>query len=98
MVVYRVTQEALTNMVKHARARVASVLLERRAGSVQLIVEDDGIGFDQVDDGDDWHLRLGLSGMRERLRLVNGCLQIETAPGAGTTLFIHIPLSPGQQV
>ena len=98
MVVYRVTQEALTNMVKHARASVASVLLERRAGSVQLIVEDDGVGFDLVDGGDDWHLRLGLSGMRERLRLVHGSLQIETAPGAGTTLFIHIPLPPGEQV
>ena len=93
-VVYRVMQEALTNMVKHARARVASVLLERRADALRLIVEDDGVGFDPADESADCHLRLGLSGMRERLRLVNGTLQIESVPDARTTLFIHILLAP----
>jgi len=95
-VVYRVAQEALTNVVKHARARVASVLLERHAGDLRLIVEDDGIGFDPDGGGGDSRPRLGLSGIRERLRLVDGSLQLETAPGAGTTLFVRIPLPPGK--
>ena len=92
-VVYRVTQEALTNMVKHADAAVASVLLEQRGDTLQLIVEDDGAGFDPGAGGGE-RPRLGLSGIRERLLLVNGSLQLETAPGAGTTLFIRIPLAP----
>lgn len=93
-VVYRVAQEALTNMVKHAQAGVASVLLEQRAGGLKLIVEDDGVGFDPASGSDDRRPKLGLSGIRERLRLVNGSLQLETAPGAGTTLFVQIPLAP----
>lgn len=102
-VVYRVVQEALTNMVKHAGARVASVLLEQRASGLRLIVEDDGAGFDDAgnqgggsQDGGgsaEGRPRLGLSGIRERLRLVKGSLQIETAHGAGTTLFVQIPLT-----
>ena len=91
-VVYRVAQEALTNMVKHARAGVASLLLERHASDLRLIVEDDGVGFDPDGDSEDQRPRLGLSGIRERLRLVNGSLQLEASPGAGTTLFICIPL------
>jgi two-component system sensor histidine kinase UhpB len=94
-VVYRVAQEALTNMVKHASAHVASVLLEQRAGGLRLIVEDDGIGFEPGGDSDGGpRPRLGLSGIRERLRLVNGSMQLETATGAGTTLFVQIPLAP----
>ncbi len=91
-VVYRVVQEALTNTVKHARTKSASVLLEHRADAIRLIVEDDGIGFDpgQVPSGG--HPKLGLSGMRERLRLVAGSLEVQAASGAGTTLFVQIPL------
>ena len=92
-VVYRVAQEALTNTVRHAGAGVASVLLEQRAGGLRLIVEDDGVGFDPASGSEDKHPRLGLSGIRERLRLVNGSLELETAPGAGTTLFVQIPLA-----
>ena len=95
-VVYRVAQEALTNVVKHARAGVASVLLEQRADELRLIVEDDGLGFDPAGDGEVERPRLGLSGIRERLRLVNGSLQLETSPGAGTTLFVQIPLLPAK--
>ena len=90
-VVYRIVQEALTNMLKHAQASTASVLLENRATGVKLIVEDDGVGFDPGSDHQGGRPRLGLSGIRERLRLVGGSLDVESAQGAGTTLFVDIP-------
>ena len=90
-VIYRVVQESLTNVVKYARAETVSVLLERRADGVRLIVEDDGIGFDPAAASADERIPQGLSGMRERLRLVGGSLELETAPGSGTTLFIRVP-------
>ncbi len=93
-IVYRIAQEALTNMLKHAQAGTASVLLEHRAASVKLIVEDDGLGFDPESGHGDERPRLGLSGIRERLRLVGGSLEVESAPRAGATLFVDIPLQP----
>lgn len=92
---YRVVQEALTNVLRHAQAKRVSVLLERRAGQVLTIVEDDGQGFER---GEDYRLRhtersLGLIGMQERVALVNGHLSIESSPGAGTTIFAKIPLN-----
>ena len=90
-VIYRVVQESLTNVVKHARAQTVSVLLERREDGVRLIVEDDGIGFDPAAPPVTGRIPQGLSGMRERLRLVGGSLELETAPGSGTTLFIRVP-------
>ncbi len=108
---YRVAQEALTNVLQHARARCVSVVLSRvssvecggaRGGSegargegrgdyVSLIVEDDGQGFDpdgalQIENG-----KLGLLGMRERVILWGGKLEIESTPGRGTTVFVRIP-------
>jgi two-component system sensor histidine kinase UhpB len=97
-VVYRVVQEALTNMMKHAGPCRASVLLEQRASEIKLIVEDSGTGFDATDSKHDGPVRLGLLGIRERLRLVAGTLDVETAPGSGTTLFMQIPLSASQTV
>ena len=93
-VVYRIVQEALTNMLKHAQAGTASVLLENRTTGVKLIVEDDGVGFDPEASHEDGRPRLGLSGIRERLRLVGGALEVESAPGAGMTLFVVIPHPP----
>jgi two-component system, NarL family, sensor histidine kinase UhpB len=95
--VYRVVQEALTNVLKHARAVNVSVSVERRPDEVRLIIEDDGVGFDP-DAGPDASRtmtakpRLGLSGIRERLALLNGSLTLEASPGVGTTLFVRIPL------
>jgi chemotaxis family two-component system sensor kinase Cph1 len=91
---YRVLQEAIRNIVKHAQASNVGVILEGTAGEVRLIVEDDGKGFVwEAPDGDaPCAPRLGLLGIRERLALVGGLLEIETAPGAGTTLLIHVPL------
>jgi signal transduction histidine kinase len=91
---YRVALEALTNIVRHARARRVSVLLERRGESVSLIVEDDGLGFnvDAVLASPSGLDKLGIIGMEERLSLVGGSLEIESTPGSGTTLFARLPL------
>lgn len=92
--VYRIAQEAFTNAIKHAKATAISIVLERRANDFRLIVEDDGAGFDedQITSKEDVHrIRLGLSGIRERLDLIDGTLYIESRPGSGTTLFISVP-------
>lgn len=90
---YRVIQEALTNVLKHACARCVSLILERRDNHVRAIIEDDGCGFDveAVMNATESDRKLGLLGMRERLALVFGTLEIESTPGAGTTLFVRIP-------
>lgn len=92
---YRVVQEALTNVLKHANARCASILLERRGDRVHAIVEDDGDGFDveAMMASTDAQCRLGLFGMQERVALVGGTLEIESTPGAGTAVFARIPLA-----
>jgi signal transduction histidine kinase len=86
---YRVVQESLTNIVKHANARSVSISLARRDSAVAAVIEDDGGGFDQrvVREGG-----VGLLGMRERLALLDGRLEIESRPGAGTTLVAEVPL------
>lgn len=91
---YRLTQEALHNIIKHSGARHASVLLEYRGDRAVLIVEDDGRGFIVSDvlahTGDKG---LGLVSMRERATLVGGELHIEAAPGQGTSIFVYIPVT-----
>ncbi|OGK97338.1 MAG: hypothetical protein A3E31_17190 [Candidatus Rokubacteria bacterium RIFCSPHIGHO2_12_FULL_73_22] len=96
--VYRIVQEALTNIAKHADASAVSVLLERRDDSVRIIVEDDGRGFDAhaVLVSRDADRRLGLHGMHERALLLGGSLTIESAPGRGTSVFADIPLGEGE--
>ena len=86
---YRVAQEALNNVVRHARARAASVVLRQMDGGLLLAVKDDGVGFDP----DEPRVRgsLGLVSMRERLRLVNGTLDVESAPGHGTAVVAWVP-------
>ena len=92
---YRVTQEALTNVAKHAKATRVSVLLQSQPECVSLIVEDNGQGFDGGEplERPNSSGKLGLVGMQERVSAVGGKLQIESAVNAGTTLFIRIPLS-----
>jgi signal transduction histidine kinase len=96
---YRIVQEALTNVLKHAGASSVSVVLERRGDHLRIIVEDDGNGFDpaQLSEPGDARPRLGLSGIRERLRLLGGKVTIESAPGAGTTLYIDLPTDSEQR-
>ncbi len=93
--VYRVVQEALTNVVKHACPRHVSVILERHRDQMLAIVEDDGKGFDleTVNNEGSVSQGLGLLGMRERVALVGGIFNIETEPGSGTTLVMRIPIS-----
>jgi len=86
---YRIVQEALTNIVKHADAKRVSVVLTRRDMSVAAVVEDDGCGFDANATREDG---LGLTGMRERVGLVGGRLRIESASGSGTTVRAEVPL------
>ncbi len=85
---YRIVQEALTNVVKHARARAISIVLARSEGAVSAVIEDDGRGF-HPEDGSEG---LGLIGMRERLALLGGKLQIESSATAGTTIVAEVPL------
>jgi signal transduction histidine kinase len=86
---YRVVQEGLTNVAKHAGATRVSVLLAHRGGTVTAVVEDDGLGFDPGSARED---ALGLVGMRERMALIGGRLRIESGPGAGTTLVAEVLL------
>jgi len=88
---YRIVQEALTNIGRHARATRADVLLERRGDRVVVVVEDNGLGFDAeigrfAQDG-----HLGLVGMQERVEMLGGSLTIESAAGAGTTIVVEVP-------
>ncbi len=92
--VYRVVQEGLTNVVKHARQPSnVSVVIGRVNTALQVIVEDNGCGFDVAAiNTRDGYRGLGLDGMRERLMLIGGTLEIESTPGAGTALFARIAL------
>jgi len=87
--VYRIVQEALTNVVKHADAARASIVVARKTDSVLVMIEDDGRGFDPAARGDGG---LGLLGMRERVELLDGSLQVEAEPGRGTTLVVTLPV------
>jgi PAS domain S-box-containing protein len=89
---YRVIQESLTNILKHASARRVSVVLQRSSGQVSAVVEDDGGGFDADSGPLTSEGRLGLLGMRERLALVGGTLTIESQLGRGTTIIARVPL------
>ena len=88
--IYRIIQETLTNIARHAKAKSASILVERHGSMVRAIVEDDGIGFDtRVNHGE---RHLGLLGMQERAELLNGKVTIESSLEHGTSVFIEIPL------
>jgi len=86
---YRIVQESLTNVVKHAQARRVSIAVTRGGGSVKVVVEDDGQGFDSASADD----RFGLVGMRERLALLGGRLRIESSRNSGTTIAAEVPVS-----
>ncbi len=92
---YRVTQEALNNIAKHADARKVVVQLSCDQGWAVLMIEDNGRGFevDQLTDGGSSGRGLGLLGMRERIAFINGIFQIQSVPGQGTRLTVKVPAS-----
>ncbi len=87
---YRIVQEVLSNVVKHAQARHVSILLTRKNARVAVVIEDDGLGFDpeQQHAGGS-----GIEGMRERVRLLDGAFRIESRHGSGTTLVVEVPIA-----
>ena len=88
---YRIIQESLTNVARHAQAKYASVLLEWTGHQVRAIVEDNGRGFDTSQALAE--RKLGLYGMEERATLIGASLRIESVVDEGTTILIHLPLS-----
>jgi signal transduction histidine kinase len=92
---YRIVQEALTNIVRHAGARQVSVSLEQEAGRLILSVQDDGAGFDVA--AAQRSGRMGLLGMRERAELLGGTMTLDSRPGAGSHLRVELPLGGGDE-
>lgn len=92
---FRIVQEALTNVARHARARHVSVALERVGNDCLLQVRDDGCGFDPV------AIRkrsFGLAGMKERMLMLGGKIDISSAPGRGTTIKVDLPIRQGEDI
>jgi signal transduction histidine kinase len=98
LALYRIAQEALTNVLKHACARNVSLTLQRRGEEIVMVIEDDGAGFSVPPHAASAGGRLGLLGMHERAGLVGGTLHVESAPGRGTTVVARIPSSAPPEV
>ena len=90
-VLYRIFREALTNVVRHAQAQHVYVRLIQRLDSVILSIRDDGRGITKKEISSD--ISLGLVGIRERVRTINGSLSLEGKSGKGTMLIVEVPLS-----
>jgi len=94
--IFRVAQEALENVVKHASARQVSVRLAERNGAVSMTIADDGAGFALSDV--DFSEELGIKGMHERAGMAGGRLKVSSAPGEGTTIDLVVKRPYGQSV
>ena len=90
--VFRIVQEALTNIAKHAQATQAAIAVRRDGDALEIAIRDDGVGF--VADDPRKPESFGLLGLRERTSLLRGTATVETAPGAGTTIVVRLPLPP----
>ena len=86
--IYRVVQESLNNVAKHAHATNTSVSIVESGEQITIFIEDDGAGFSTADGLGD---RFGLHGMRERVQISSGTLDIDSAPGKGTRVEVHLP-------
>lgn len=92
---FRVTQEALRNVGRHAHAQRVEVVVRPLEGGVQLAVRDDGVGFNPaVGHG---RATLGQASMRERVNLLGGEFDVESAPGHGTTVLAWVPVNGGHE-
>jgi signal transduction histidine kinase len=89
---YRVVLESLTNVSRHARASRVDVLVARLEGNVVVVVEDNGCGFDPETVAHPSGKKLGLLGMKERVALAGGIPEIESSPGAGTSIYARVDL------
>ena len=94
LTLYRIVQEALHNVAKHAGAHEVLVTLEPERGGLRLGIHDDGRGFAP---GPATRPGLGLFTIRERLQAIGGTLQIDSTPGEGTTILVSVPLTEGHQ-
>ena len=93
-VLYRVAQEALTNVARHAQASAAKVIIQKLNGAVRMRISDDGKGFHAaVGSNGGSGTRLGLLGMRERLEMVGGKFTLTSRPGKGTVVTVEIPVA-----
>jgi two-component system sensor histidine kinase UhpB len=102
-VLYRLIQEGMTNILKHASASKVSIVLEKKPEGLALVLEDNGIGFDpegvgRLPSGIGRTPGLGLSGMKERVGLLGGTIAFESEPGRGCTIFIQIPLQASEAI
>ncbi|MDP3090596.1 MAG: PAS domain S-box protein [Nitrospira sp.] len=91
---YRIVQEAMTNVMKHSAARHVGVVLNCGPSTISLVVEDDGCGFDAA--GSKSAAGIGIASMRERAALLRGTVEIESLPGKGTAVYVRLPLKGGQ--
>ena len=94
---FRIIQEAFSNITRHAHARNVDLVVTFKKGSIAVRIRDDGTGFDVkgATSPKDWPRGLGLLGMRERAELMNGSLVIKSSPGHGTEIGIEVPLTGG---
>jgi len=92
-VLYRIAQEGITNILRHAHCSRVSLIVERNLHGVTMILDDDGVGFDPSALGmDNGKRHLGLISMRERAEILGGTLDVYTAPGKGTTIEVQVPV------
>jgi len=90
-VLYRVAQEALTNVGKHAHAKMVKIILDELPQSIRMCVQDDGKSFDFEQVRRNGKRRLGLLSMRERTEMLGGCFRIDSVPGRGTAITVEVP-------
>ena len=96
--VFRVVQEAITNIARHAEASEATILLTRKDGKLIVRVEDDGVGFNPEQLMGENHMGWGLSGMEERISLLGGKFYLGSQPGKGTIVLAEVPLEPDEDL
>lgn len=96
IIIFRIIQEALANIIKHADAKNVEISLRHKLGKVYLKITDDGKGFSSKDHARSNMKNLGLSVMRERAKLAGGILQMKSAPGQGTQIRVSIPVKEKQ--
>jgi signal transduction histidine kinase len=87
--IYRIVQESITNVIRHAQASYVDVILEWQDEKILIVIEDDGVGIDMQKARETGHL--GLIGMQERAEMLGGKMLMDSTPQVGTTLVVEIP-------